>query len=146
MSRAGYAPSIAMFGQQSAYVNKQRPCKIQDVWIAKYQWSILRAGTRPRAGKQEFNSWHRQDFFPPHYFLIVFGLHPLSNPMDTAGSFPGIKRPGRNADHFPPSSAGVKNVQTPCFLTPPYVYQFKRDNNYIVHNLCLSSHIIRMIE
>jgi hypothetical protein len=36
--------------------------------------------------------------------------HPASYPMSTGGSFPGGKaRPGRDADHSPPSSAEVKN-------------------------------------
>jgi hypothetical protein len=30
--------------------------------------------------------------------------------MGTTGSFPGIKLPGREADHSPPSSAEVKNA------------------------------------
>jgi hypothetical protein len=38
------------------------------------------------------------------------GAHPASYPMGTGGSFPGGKvRPGRDADHSPPSSAEVKN-------------------------------------
>jgi hypothetical protein len=38
------------------------------------------------------------------------GAHPASYPMGTGGSFPGGKaRPGRDADHSPPSSAKVKN-------------------------------------
>jgi hypothetical protein len=38
------------------------------------------------------------------------GAHPASYPMGTGGSFPGgIARPGRDADHSPPSSAEVKN-------------------------------------
>ena len=35
------------------------------------------------------------------------GSHPASYTMDT-GSFPGVKRPGRGADHPPSSSADVK--------------------------------------
>jgi hypothetical protein len=36
--------------------------------------------------------------------------HPASYPMGTGGPFPGTKaRPGREADHSPPSSAEVKN-------------------------------------
>jgi hypothetical protein len=36
--------------------------------------------------------------------------HPASCPMGTGGPFPGGKaRPGRNADHSPPSSAEVVN-------------------------------------
>jgi hypothetical protein len=39
--------------------------------------------------------------------------------MGTGGSFPGDKvRPGRDADHSPPSSAVVKNEQKLCLLTP----------------------------
>jgi hypothetical protein len=37
------------------------------------------------------------------------GAHPASYPMGTRGSFPG-GRPGREADHSPPSSAVVKNA------------------------------------
>jgi hypothetical protein len=38
------------------------------------------------------------------------GGHPASYPMGTGGSFPeGKARPGRDADHSPPSSAKVKN-------------------------------------
>jgi hypothetical protein len=37
------------------------------------------------------------------------GAHPVSCPMGTGVSFPGGKaRPGRDADHSPPSSAEVK--------------------------------------
>jgi hypothetical protein len=36
------------------------------------------------------------------------GAHPASYPMCTRGSFLGVKRPGREADHSPPSSAEVK--------------------------------------
>jgi hypothetical protein len=37
------------------------------------------------------------------------GAHPASYTMGTGGSFPGGKaRPGRDADHSPPSSAEVK--------------------------------------
>jgi hypothetical protein len=36
------------------------------------------------------------------------GVHPASYPMGTAGFSLGVKRPGREADHSPPSSAEVK--------------------------------------
>jgi hypothetical protein len=35
--------------------------------------------------------------------------------------FPAVKRPGREADHSPPSSAEVKNVWR-YTSTPPYVF------------------------
>jgi hypothetical protein len=37
------------------------------------------------------------------------GAHSASCPVGNGGSFPGVKRPGREADHSPPSSAEVKN-------------------------------------
>jgi hypothetical protein len=36
------------------------------------------------------------------------GTHPASYPMGTRGSFPGVKRPGREAEHSLSSSAKVK--------------------------------------
>jgi hypothetical protein len=36
------------------------------------------------------------------------GAHPASYPMGTGSSFPGVKRPGREADHSPSSSTEVK--------------------------------------
>jgi hypothetical protein len=36
------------------------------------------------------------------------GAHPASYPVSTRGCFLGVKRPGRDADHSPPSSAEVK--------------------------------------
>jgi hypothetical protein len=38
------------------------------------------------------------------------GAHPASCRMGTRGSFPGVKRPGREADHSPPSSAGYTST------------------------------------
>jgi hypothetical protein len=36
------------------------------------------------------------------------GAHPASSPMDTRDLSLGVKRPRREADHSPPSSAEVK--------------------------------------
>jgi hypothetical protein len=45
------------------------------------------------------------------------GAHPASYTMCT-GSFPGVKRPGRDVDHPPPSSAEVKErVELYLYLT-----------------------------
>jgi hypothetical protein len=44
--------------------------------------------------------------------------HPASYPMGTGGSFPGVKRPGREADHSPPSSAEVKECVELYLLFP----------------------------
>jgi hypothetical protein len=48
------------------------------------------------------------------------GAHPASCTMGTWGPFPGGKpRPGRDADHSPPSSAEVVNEEEPYLLSPP---------------------------
>jgi len=44
--------------------------------------------------------------------------HSASYPKGTAGSFPKIKRPGREAAHSPPSSAEVKNLRNCISPTP----------------------------
>jgi hypothetical protein len=36
------------------------------------------------------------------------GAHPVSYPVGTGGLSLGVKRPGRESDHSPPSSAEVK--------------------------------------
>jgi hypothetical protein len=36
---------------------------------------------------------------------LDIGFHPTSNPMDTGGFLPGVKRPWPEADHSPPASA-----------------------------------------
>jgi hypothetical protein len=43
------------------------------------------------------------------------GVHP------TGGSFPGVKRQGREADHSPPTSAEVKKISI-YTSTPSYVF------------------------
>jgi hypothetical protein len=60
-----------------------------------------------RAGWPGFHSWQGPvDFSLPHSLHTDSGAHPSSY----AGAlFPGVKRPGREADHSPPSSAEVKN-------------------------------------
>jgi hypothetical protein len=49
------------------------------------------------------------------------GAHPTSYTMGTRGSFPGVKRPGREADHSPTTSAEVKKIWI-YTSTPPYAF------------------------
>jgi hypothetical protein len=50
-----------------------------------------------------------EDFYSSPRVQTDSGAHPASYPMGTGGPFPGGKaRPGRDADHSPPSSAEVK--------------------------------------
>jgi hypothetical protein len=46
------------------------------------------------------------------------GAPPASYPVGTWGSFPGVKRPGRETDHSPPSNAEVKNAWSYTFAAP----------------------------
>jgi hypothetical protein len=60
------------------------------------------------------------DILHAKYFAHVQtgpGAHPASCTMGT-GSFPGVKQPGRGADHPPPSSAEVKKEYS-YTSTPP---------------------------
>jgi len=41
--------------------------------------------------------------------------------MGTSGSFAGVKRPGREANHLSASSAEVKNAWF-CISTPQYIF------------------------
>jgi hypothetical protein len=43
-----------------------------------------------------------------HRVKIGSGAHPTSYPVVTVVSFPGVKRPGREANYSPPFSAEVK--------------------------------------
>jgi len=61
--------------------------------------------TELRAGRSEHRIPLGRDF--PHPSRSALGAHPASYTMD-AGSFSGVKRPGRGVDHPPPSSADVK--------------------------------------
>jgi hypothetical protein len=50
------------------------------------------------------------NFFPHHPVQAGSGAHPASYPVGTRDSLPGDKRSGREANHSPPSSAGVRNA------------------------------------
>jgi hypothetical protein len=57
-------------------------------------------GVRIPAGAGNFSLRHRVQ--------TGSGAHPASYPVGTKGPLLGVKRPGREADHSPPSSAEVK--------------------------------------
>jgi hypothetical protein len=70
--------------------------------VSDYGLDDRAIGVRSPAGGKDFSS----------SFCVQTGsgVHPASCPMGAGGPFPGGKaRPGRDADHSPPSSAEVKN-------------------------------------
>jgi hypothetical protein len=61
------------------------------------------------AGRSVFGSLRRREFFSlRHRVHTGSGIHPFPYRMGNGASFPGVKRPGREADLSPPSSAEVK--------------------------------------
>jgi hypothetical protein len=69
-------------------------------------------GVRVPVGARIFTSCRTDGLWGP--------LSLLSNGYRGA-LFPGVKRPGREADHSPPTSAEVKKTWV-YTSTPPYVY------------------------
>jgi hypothetical protein len=54
-----------------------------------------------------------------HRVQIGSGAHPASYPIGTGGALSlGVKRPGREADHSPQSSAEVKECVEPYLHSP----------------------------
>jgi hypothetical protein len=53
-----------------------------------------------------------------HVIQTGCGIHPTSYPMNTRGSFPGVKQQGRGADHTHPTNAEVKKTWTLYIYSP----------------------------
>jgi hypothetical protein len=53
--------------------------------------------------------------------LALGSTQPPTQCVPGGGSFPGVKRPGREADHSPPTSAEVKKMWI-YTSTPPYAF------------------------
>jgi hypothetical protein len=71
-------------------------------------------------GRSGFDPWQGQRIFPLACVQTGSGAHPASYPMGTGGPFPaGEARPGRDADHSPPSSAEVVKELELYLLSPP---------------------------
>jgi hypothetical protein len=70
--------------------------------VSDYGLDDRAIGARSPAGAKDFSS--------SLYVQTGSGAHPASCKMGTGGPFPwGKARPGRDADHSPPSSAEVVN-------------------------------------
>jgi hypothetical protein len=60
-------------------------------------------------------------FLLRHIVQTGSGVHRTSYKMGTGGSFPGVKRQGREADHSPPTNAEVKKMWNYTSI-PLYVF------------------------
>jgi hypothetical protein len=73
-----------------------------------------------------------------HRVHSASGAHPVFCAVGTGGSFPGVKRPGREADHSPPSIAEVKNAWSYTYTSPIRLHgtgTFICVNNVLIHCL-----------
>jgi hypothetical protein len=68
-----------------------------------------------------FEPWECQEFSVLHVVHTSSEVHPTSYPMGNGGSFPGVKRPRREADHSPPTNAEVKKMWIYTSI-PPYAF------------------------
>jgi hypothetical protein len=95
-------------------------------------------------GRPGFDPSHTQRIFP--YPLLPCRLWGPPSLLCSGyrGPFPGGKaRPGRDADHSPPSSAEVKKEQELCILSPPppsgplslYLYHYSRQTGIVFWTL-----------
>jgi hypothetical protein len=72
--------------------------------------------------RNDSKEWAFVLWLPPlRIRLTGSGVHPTSYTMGTGGSFLGVKRPGREAEHSPPTSAEVKKMWI-YTSTPPYAF------------------------
>jgi hypothetical protein len=82
------------------------------LWNPKLGYGLEDRGSRIRfpVGTENFTFHHRVQ--------NGSGAHPASYPTGTRSSFPGVKWPGCEADHSPPSSAEVKECVELNFYSP----------------------------
>jgi hypothetical protein len=71
----------------------------------------------------EFESRKGQEFPLLHVVQTGSGAHPASYTMGNGALCPGLKRPGREADHSPSTSAEVKKMWI-YTSTPPYFLMY----------------------
>jgi hypothetical protein len=79
--------------------------------------SLIGIGLDDRGSRVQFSAG-AENFSLHHRVQRGSGAHPASYPMGTGTLSLGVKRPRREADHSPPSSAEVKNEWS-YTSTPP---------------------------
>jgi hypothetical protein len=71
--------------------------------------------------ESEFESRYGQNLFPIHIVRTGSVVHSASYPTLPGALSLEVKRPGREADHSPPTGAEVKNMWI-YISSPPYVF------------------------
>jgi hypothetical protein len=88
---------------------------------ADFSVSFIR--TRKVISHNSFTNTPLSENIVQHFQLTGPGAHPASCTMGT-GSFPGVKRPARGADHPPPPSAEVENEYSYTSAPPLVTFTF----------------------
>jgi hypothetical protein len=91
------------------------------MWRDVSQDSAVGIATSWTTEGSEWQSRWGQEFLFLHLVQTCSGVHSTSYPMGTGALYPGVKRPGREADHSPPTSAEVKKMWI-YTSTSPYVF------------------------
>jgi hypothetical protein len=105
-----------LYSSQQCTLMKRFPCCIFASFGQILRVNPMSASVRPSRNLGYIYIFPaEQDFFLLHVVQTGSRAHPASYPMVTGGSFLVSKRPGREADHSPSSSAEVKN----CGTIPP---------------------------
>jgi hypothetical protein len=102
-------PNQSMFSCSTCYLESRGSVVGIATGCGLYEWGV---GVQVPERSRIFSSPCRQ---------TGSGVHPTSYPMSTGGSFPGVKRPWREADHSPPTSVEVKKMWI-YTSTTPYVF------------------------
>jgi hypothetical protein len=105
-----------------SYLKPDESTHTHNSHVFKIYSTVVLPSNRLRAGRLGLESQQGQNFSLLHNVQTGSGARPASYPMDTGGDFPGrVKRPGREADHWPPSSSEVKNGGA-IPPSPPYAF------------------------
>jgi hypothetical protein len=110
------------------------------IWVDRYYWkscgSSVSIVTRLRAGRAGLNSHQR------HHVQTGSGAHPAFCPVGTGALTPRVKRPEREADNWPPSSAEVNAWSCtsilPYVFMPWYLIKHRDDFVYLRSCWCIS--------
>jgi len=97
--------------------------------------------TRLWAGRPMFEAQRGKVFSVPQNFQTVPGARPASHTLFTGGSFPGVKRPGREVYRpLTPFSAEVRNEWRYTGTATIYLYGMEGEGGAFLYIYSKTSH------
>jgi hypothetical protein len=121
-----YARAIRRSPSISAYLQISQPCALKRA--AHKLTTHICSGVESRQGQELFSLQNRSDRLWGRLSLLFNGY---------MGSFPGVKRPGREADLPSPSSAEVKSDWSYTSVPPIYLHSVEKDITLLLTLLIL---------